>query len=118
MMTVPAAACTSGSISGGGERASACAYRVVFQDRTYQDVANVEFTAGDELGPATVPPCDDTGGQDEAEESEEATTAYAVDGISPEVAVAVGDSPDDVVFVAAYSGDELPPEVQDLVDGS
>jgi hypothetical protein len=41
-----------------------------------------------------------------------------VDGISPDVAVAAGDSPDDVTFVAAYSGDKLPPKVRKLIDGS
>jgi hypothetical protein len=115
-MTMLAVACTSESSSDGGGQADSCAYRVVYQDRTYQDVANVEFTAGDELGPAIIPPCEDTGG--EAKGSGEATTAYAVDGLSPEVAVAVGDSPDDTILVAAYSGNKLPPEIRHLIDGS
>ncbi len=117
-MGMPAVACTSESNSDGGERAASCAYRVIYQDRTYRDVANVEFTAGEKLGPATVPPCDDTGGQDEAEQAGETTTAYEVDGISPELAVAIGDAPGDVVFVAAYTGDELPSEIRELTDGS
>ncbi|MFG2962851.1 DUF6281 family protein [Streptomyces sp. NPDC048288] len=45
-------------------------------------------------------------------------TAYAVTGVSPEVAIAVGDTPDDTTFVAVYSGNELPPEVKKLVKGS
>jgi hypothetical protein len=116
---VLAVACTAESSGdGGGEQAESCAYLVHYQDRTYQDVANVEFTAGKELGSATLPPCDDTGGQKDAEQAGETTTAYKVDGISPDVAVAVGDSPDDTVLVAAYSGSELPPEVQKLIDRS
>ncbi|MFI0270789.1 DUF6281 family protein [Streptomyces luteogriseus] len=115
-MMMLAVACTSESSSDGGEQAESCAYRVLYQDRTYRDVANVEFTAGEKLGSATIPPCQDTGGQDEAEESGETTTAYAVDGISPDMAVAVGDSPDDVTFVAAYSGNKLPPEIRKLID--
>lgn len=107
-MVMPAVACTSESSSDGGERAASCAYRVIYQDRTYRDVANVEFRAGEKLGPATVPPCDDTGGQNEGEQAGETTTAYKVDGISPEVAVAVGDAPGDVIFVAAHLGDKLP----------
>ncbi|MFD7700537.1 DUF6281 family protein [Streptomyces caelestis] len=118
-MLVLAVACTSESSSDEGDgQAESCAYLVHYQDRTYRDVANVEFTAGEELGSATLPPCDDTGDRKDAEEAEETTTAYKVDGISPDVAVAVGDSPDDTVLVAAYSGSELPPEVQKLIDRS
>lgn len=117
-MMMLAVACTPESSSDGDGRAESCAYRVLYQDRTYRDVANVEFTAGKKLGSATVPPCEDTGDQDRAGEPGEATTAYAVDGISPDVAVAVGDSPGDATFVAAYSGDKLPPEIQKLIDGS
>lgn len=114
-----AVACTSGSGGdGGGEQAASCAYRVLYQDRTYRDVAGVRFTAGEELGPATLPPCDDTGGRDDAGQAGETTTAYRVDGVPPEVAVAVGNSPGDTIFVAVHSGGELPPEVRKLVDGS
>lgn len=68
-MVMPAVACTSESSSDGGERVASCAYRVIYQDRTYRDVANVEFRAGEKLGPATVPPCDDTGGQNEGKQA-------------------------------------------------
>jgi len=118
-MLMLAVACTSeNSSGGGGEQAESCAYRVLYQDRTYRDVANVEFTAGEKLGSATVPPCDDTGGGDASEQAGETTTAYKVDGVPPEVAVAVGDSPDDTTLVAVYSGDELPSEIRKLIDGS
>ncbi|MFF0165917.1 DUF6281 family protein [Streptomyces prasinus] len=117
-MVTSAVACTSESSSGGGEQSASCAYQVLYQDRTYRDVANVEFTVGEKLGPATIPPCDDTGGQDKDEQAEETMTAYRVDGISPQLAVAVGDTPDDTTFVAAYTGDELPPETRKLIDGS
>ncbi|MFC8424855.1 DUF6281 family protein [Streptomyces sp. NPDC057236] len=114
-----AAACTSGGGSdGGGEQAASCAYRVLYQDRMYRDVADVRFTVGEELGSATLPPCDDTGGRDGAGRAGETMTAYGVDGISPEVAVAVGDSPGDSTFVVAHPDGELPPEVRKLTDGS
>jgi hypothetical protein len=116
-MVASAAACTAGSSSDGEESAS-CVYQVLYQDRPYRDVANVEFTVGEKLGDATKPPCDDTGGADEAAESGTTETAYEVDGISPEVAIAVGDTPDEAVLVAAYSGSELPSEVKKLIDGS
>ncbi|MFJ3796300.1 DUF6281 family protein [Streptomyces sp. NPDC090088] len=47
-----------------------------------------------------------------------AETAYAVTGVSPEVAIAVGDTPGDTTFVAVCSGNELPPEVKKSVKGS
>ncbi|MFD9093386.1 DUF6281 family protein [Streptomyces collinus] len=111
-----AAGCTSGS-STSDETAS-CAYQVTYKGRTYRDVANVEFAVGGRLGTATNPPCDDTGGQDEDQEPAMTKTAYAVNGISPEVAIAVGNTPDDATFVAVYSGNKLPPEVKSLINGS
>ncbi|GGX18090.1 DUF6281 family protein [Streptomyces lomondensis] len=108
------AACTSDHNSA--EDSASCVYQVTYEGRTYRDVANVEFTVADKLGAATKPPCDDTGGQGEGEEPATTTeTAYAVDGISPKVAIAVGDTPGDVTFVAAYSGNELPTEVKKLI---
>ncbi|MFI1360422.1 DUF6281 family protein [Streptomyces sp. NPDC020898] len=113
------AACTSGSGGGVADEGSAsCAYQILYEGRTYQDVANVKFTIGEQLGDAILPPCDDTGGQDEVEESGTTLTAYEVTGISPKVALAVGGTHDDVIFVAAYSGTELPADVQKLIDGS
>ena len=114
---VSAVACGAGS-SSGGEASGSCAYQILYQDRTYRDVANVEFTVGERLGDATQPPCDDTGGQDEVEEPGTTETACQVDGISPEVAIAVGDTPGEATFVAVYSGAELPPEVKKLTAGS
>jgi len=111
------ATCTSGSNSTD-EGSASCAYQVLYQGRTYQDVANVEFTIGEQLGEATLPPCDDTGGQDETGESGTTLTVYAVDGISPKAAVAVGETPDEAVFVAVRSGAEIPADVKKLIDGS
>ncbi|MER5833424.1 DUF6281 family protein [Streptomyces sp. NPDC002130] len=101
-----------------GEAAASCVYAVTYEGRTYRDVANVEFTVGTQLGTATQPPCDDRGGQNKGEEPSTTETAYAVDGISPTVAIAVGDAPDDVKFVAVHSGNELPAEVQKLIADS
>ncbi len=107
------AACTSGSGS------ASCAYRILYEGRTYQDVANVKFTIGERLGgDAVLPHCNDTGGPDDVEEPGTTLTAYEVAGISPKVALAVGNTRDDVIFVAAYSGTELPADVQKLIDGS
>ncbi|MCX4821882.1 DUF6281 family protein [Streptomyces sp. NBC_01142] len=115
-LTVPTAGCAADDSSDGG--APSCAIQFTYDGRTYRDVANVDFTVADKLGSATKPPCDDTGGQDEAEEAGTTETAYEVDGLSPKVAIAVGDTPEDAVFVVSYSGSELPPEVKRLIDGS
>lgn len=110
-MVTSAVACTSEGSNGGGEQAASCAYQVLYQDRTYRDIANVEFTAGEKLGSAAIPPCDDTGGQGqgEGEQDGETTTAYKVEGISPEVAVAVGDTPDDLTLVVAHPAERTSP---------
>ncbi|MFD4763711.1 DUF6281 family protein [Streptomyces sp. NPDC058439] len=118
---VPAAACSATGSAGstgstGGEKS--CAIQFTYQNRTYEDVANVDFTVGQKLGTATKPPCNDVGGQDGGEESPESVIAYRVEGVSPEAAIAVGATPGEAVFVASYAGDELPPEVQKLIDGS
>ncbi|THA78669.1 hypothetical protein E6R60_06620 [Streptomyces sp. A0642] len=114
-MVMPVAACTA---DGGGAEAS-CVARYTYQDLTYQDVGNVKFTAGKKLGVATAPPCEDTGGRSETEEpAGAAEAAYEVDGMSPEVAIAVGDTPETARFFAVSSDSELPPEVQELIEGS
>ncbi|MET9735160.1 DUF6281 family protein [Streptomyces sp. NPDC006458] len=111
-----AAACTTDSSNGA--TSNACVHQFIYEDRSYQDVANVEFAVGDKLGKATQPPCDDTGGQDEVVEPEPPQTAYAVQGLSPNVAIAVGDTPEEAKLFAAYTGSKLPPEVQKLIDNS
>ncbi|WP_246567961.1 DUF6281 family protein [Streptomyces flaveus] len=46
------------------------------------------------------------------------TTAYAVKGLDPSIAIAVGEEPGDARFVAVHSGNEIPPEVRKLIHGS
>ncbi|MFJ7344377.1 DUF6281 family protein [Streptomyces sp. NPDC101110] len=116
LLTAAAAASVSACEPGdSGEAAPSCVYTVTFEGRTYRDVANVDFRVATRLGAATQPPCDDTGGGNEHEEPSTTETAYAVDGISPEVAIAVGGAPDDVLFVAVHSGNGLPPAVKKLI---
>ncbi|MEU9058557.1 DUF6281 family protein [Streptomyces sp. NPDC048430] len=114
-MVTSVAACTADSGGGG----ASCVAQYTYQGITYQDVGNVEFTLGKKLGVATEPPCEDTGGRGKSEEPAGLTeTAYEVDGISPKVAIAVGDTPETATFFAVSSDSELPPEVQKLIDGS
>lgn len=118
-MVMSVAACTASG--GGGEGgAASCANLYTYQDQSYLDAANVEFTVGKKLGVATQSTCDDTGGAGENKEPvvTETETAYEVDGISPEVAIAIGDTPKTATLFTVRSGKELPPEVQKLIDGS
>ncbi|MEU2021433.1 DUF6281 family protein [Streptomyces sp. NPDC016469] len=116
VMVMSVAACTAG---GGGEGEASCANLYTYQDRSYLDVApHVKFTLGNKLGSATQTPCDDTGGQDESEAEVRTENAYAIDGISPKVAIAIGDTPETAALFAVRSGDEVPSEVQKLIDGS
>ncbi|MGW6205004.1 DUF6281 family protein [Streptomyces sp. NPDC055089] len=114
-MVTSVAACTAES--GGGE--ASCVSQYTYQDITYQDVGDVEFARGKKLGVATESPCEDTGGGGKGEEPAGLTeTAYEVDGVSPDAAIAVGDTPETARFFAVSSDSGLPPEVQKLIDGS
>ncbi|MFE2043363.1 DUF6281 family protein [Streptomyces sp. NPDC059477] len=109
------ASCASPS---GGESESSCEYRVEYDRRVYSDLANADFKIGEELGPATVPPCDDTPGDGNSPVSPDLTIAYAVEGVDPSIAIAVDDAPDGVLFIAKALENDLPPEVKRLVGGS
>ncbi|MFF5897142.1 DUF6281 family protein [Streptomyces argenteolus] len=115
-VVVTTAGCTADD-SNGTEGAASCAMEFTYQGRTYRDVANVEFTVAGRLGTATTPPCDDTGSDDVVEDGT-TETAYEIEGVSPDVAIGVGSSPDDVVFVVSSSGATLPPEVRELIEAS
>ncbi|MEV4000465.1 DUF6281 family protein [Streptomyces halstedii] len=73
---------------GGGEAKGSCAIATLYEGRSYTQVANIDFTVGQALGPAEFPPCDDTPGVDDAAEPG-STTAYAIDGVNPRVAIAI-----------------------------
>ncbi|MFI9768161.1 DUF6281 family protein [Streptomyces sp. NPDC052415] len=114
-MTVVALSAVGCAEAGGGGTADAvCAYIVEYDDRQYGDVANVDFQRGEKLGTAVLPPCDDTPNDGDDDSSAHRTTAYRVTGLDPDVAIAVGDDPDDLVLVAAGPDRKLPPEVARL----
>ncbi|GAA1534860.1 hypothetical protein GCM10009730_50190 [Streptomyces albidochromogenes] len=113
-------ACSACTTTGSdGESASSCAFLVEYENRTYSDVANVNFTVGAKIGTATLPPCDDTpNDNDDGRTTPASTTAYAVKGLDPSIAITVDDAPSDVLLVSIKRGEELPPEVKKLIDGS
>ncbi|MER7176039.1 DUF6281 family protein [Streptomyces mesophilus] len=110
-LVVVTAACSSNS---GGSASAVCAEQYQFDDRTYVDIEDLDITVGQELGVAVSPPCDDAGGKSNGEKMGEDQTAYRVKGVSPEIAIAVGDSPEQAKIFVSYEGKELPPEVEEL----
>ncbi|WP_328873086.1 DUF6281 family protein [Streptomyces sp. NBC_00287] len=117
VVALGAVGCTASD--GGGEpesggAAASCAYVIDYDNRQYTDVANVDYQRGEKLGTATQPPCDDTPGDGDDGDPAHKTTAYKIEGVDPDVAIAVGDAPDDLIFVATRADGELPPEVEAL----
>ncbi|MCZ4513914.1 DUF6281 family protein [Streptomyces sp. ActVer] len=96
-----------------GRGTGSCASQLTYEGRSYKAVANLEFTATDGLGEATQPPCNDTGKEPTSEDLRK-ETAYRVAGISPTVAIAVGETTNTAKLFAVYSGSNLPKEVREL----
>ncbi|MGD6741861.1 DUF6281 family protein [Streptomyces sp. BH106] len=117
-MVMVVAALTTGCAAqgGGGEAAGLCAIAAKYEGRTYTQVANVDFTVGEALGPAEFPPCDDTPNDGDAA-GPEPTTAYSVDGLNPRIAIAIRYTSDKVMLLAVQPGGSLPPEVKTLTRG-
>jgi hypothetical protein len=116
-MVVAALATGCTAQGGGGEAAGLCAIAAEYEGRTYTQVANVDFTVGHVLGPAEFPPCDDTPNDGDAAWRPEPTTAYAVDGLNPRIALAIRYTSDEVMLLAVQPGGNLPPEVKNLTRG-
>ncbi|MFD7291973.1 DUF6281 family protein [Streptomyces sp. NPDC059897] len=117
-MVMVVAALTAGCTAqgGGGQAEGVCAIAAKYEGRTYTQVANVDFTVGHALGPAEFPPCHDTPNDGDAA-GPEPTTAYAVDGLNPRIAIAIRYTSDEVVLLAVQPGGSLPPEVKTRTRG-
>ncbi|WP_406359583.1 DUF6281 family protein [Streptomyces sp. NBC_00715] len=109
---------SDGSKGADANGESLCASDVLYEGRTYIRLSDVEVKVGEKLGTATSPPCRDTNDQ-AAEVPESSENAYAVSGISPDVVIAIGSSPERAEpFRVLRSDKKIPPEVQELIDGS
>jgi hypothetical protein len=110
--------CSSGSGDGDGGAAS-CAYVVEYENRTYLGRGETDIPVEDVLGTATKPACDDTPDDDsDGETAPTSLTAYAVQGVDPSVAIAVGEAPGDVRLALVDTLKKLPPEVKKVIDAS
>jgi hypothetical protein len=111
-------ACSSSSDSGGGESASSCAYRVDYQNHTYAGAEVKDFALGGKLGAATLPPCDDTPSDDsDGPTATTSTTAYAIEGVDPSIAIALKQASHDVIFVNLDADKNLP-EIKKMIRNS
>ncbi|WP_369273050.1 DUF6281 family protein [Streptomyces sp. R11] len=90
-----------GCTEAGGAAEASCAYVVTYANRSYPDVANTDFTVGKKLGTATIPACDDTPNDPPDAVGEQRITAYAVEGMDPAVAIAVGGTPTGAILMKA-----------------
>lgn len=94
-----AAGCTGAN--GGVSGSASCSGLVIFDGRDYLPTEKSDFTVGERLGTATVAECDDTPNEPEVAIPESRTGAYAIEGVDPTEAVAVGDSPAEAAPMAA-----------------
>ncbi|MFD3588273.1 DUF6281 family protein [Streptomyces sp. NPDC058683] len=109
-------ACSSSS--GGGESTASCAYRVEYQDHMYAGAEGTGFTLGDKLGAATLPPCNDMPSEEnDGQTTPTPTTAYAIEGVDPSIAIALKQASDDVIFVNVDSDRKLS-EIQEMFHSS
>jgi hypothetical protein len=95
-------------VAGGGS-AGACAAILEFEGETYDGYSvNKPAESGEPLGEAVFPPCNDTGGSDEAAETVE---VVAIKGVNPDRAVKAL-SNENMVWVR--QGRSLPDALQPL----
>jgi hypothetical protein len=106
MLLLPVTGCTIAG--GGGEVAASCAYVVTYQGHAYVGAENVDFEVGERIGTAAQPPCDDTPNDEDPGSPAATLNAYRVVGWDTATAIAVGRSPDDVVFTRMDPELELP----------
>jgi hypothetical protein len=107
---------STGCASASGE--ASCARLITFDKRAYLDVGDrpgaandVDLVIGDRLGNALLEDCDDTN-DERADSPPWKPEVYAIKGLDSSVAIAVGDSRDELELFARHEQpDDMPPEV-------
>lgn len=99
-VAIRATAGCAGAGIGASDSAASCSDLVTYDSRDYLPTEKSGFTVGERLGTATVAACDDTP-NDPAGIPESTTGAYAIEGVDPTEAIAVGDSPAEAAPMAA-----------------
>ncbi|MEU1553090.1 DUF6281 family protein [Streptomyces scabiei] len=106
-MTPLAVGCAA--LETGGTISASCVFAVDYDDRTYVDAGKVRYTLGAEVGTARDSVCEDQGGGEEdrvAPGDLADHTAYAIEGVDTEDAIAVRESPGgEVRVVVRVTGD-------------
>ncbi|MGW5616752.1 DUF6281 family protein [Streptomyces sp. NPDC003877] len=111
------AGCAPSSPDDVARPAPSCAYVVEYDGRTYLGGEETTVPLGRSLGPATRPACDDTPGDGDDGEGPVPTTAFAVRGVDPAVAVAVAEDTGTYRLVVAESVEDLPPVLRKPTEG-
>ncbi|MFE1438352.1 DUF6281 family protein [Streptomyces sp. NPDC058739] len=109
------ASALAGCVVGGEEVSGegSCVYLVTFEGRRYVGSAPGDFEVGERLGGAVRAGCDDTGGDpDDPGTPDERVTAYAIEGVDPDLAIVLDPVAPDVVLVASEAGTTLPEELR------
>jgi hypothetical protein len=117
-VVVPLGAGCAPSPDDGAQAEASCAYVVEYDGRRYLGWEEATVPLGRSLGPATRPACDDTPGDGDDGEGPVPTTAFAVRGVDPAVAVAVAEDTDTYRLVVAESVEDLSPELRKPTEGS
>ncbi|MEV5437819.1 DUF6281 family protein [Streptomyces sp. NPDC052682] len=111
------AACTSAP-DDGGQAAPSCAYVVEYDSRRYLGHGETGLPVGEPLGRATRPACDDTPGDGDDGEGPTLTTAFALRGVDPGIAIAVAEAPGEYRLAVVDHLGELPPGLRKLIEQS
>lgn len=83
--------------------------------RVYLGAEAKGFTVGDKLGAAILPPCDDSPSDDsDGKTAPTSTTAYAIKGVDPSIALALNEASDDIIVVNVDSDKKLS-EIKEMI---
>ncbi|MDX2604209.1 DUF6281 family protein [Streptomyces caniscabiei] len=108
LATVPlAVGCAA--LDTGGTSSASCVFAVDYGDRQYVEAGEVDTALGAKVGTARDSVCEDQGGgeEDQVPVDERAVyTAYAVEGVDTEDAIAVRESPGGEVRVLVHAAED------------
>ena len=108
LATVPLAV-GCGALDTGGTSSASCVFAVDYGDRQYVEAGEVDTVLGAKVGTARDSVCEDQGGgeEDQVPVDERAVyTAYAVEGVDTEDAIAVRESPGGEVRVLVHAAED------------
>ncbi|WP_216588111.1 DUF6281 family protein [Streptomyces brasiliscabiei] len=105
--------------SGSGPVPAKCVFVVDYGGDSYLDRGDAKIELGAKAGKARAVPCDDTPGEADPSAEPALFQAYTIKGLDPADAIAIRSSAAEEPHFMVRSGDDLPPEVEELlaIDG-